>query len=189
MPSPSPYGFQQQRPQQQHTTGLQHSDSRLSGRSDLPPPSPRDQHPLDISRGNSVKLKGKDPLSHQLPQRKRKSLLLFHFGHSMSQESNGNPVSNLHSSLKNKKKESSIVTVVPSDSDHNLGLDKPFIDSRIQSPTTGLRIGARPSQPYFKTASSSLSKASFLVSLRAATLLLPLYGLHYLVIVYRPDVE
>lgn len=33
------------------------------------------------------------------------------------------------------------------------------------------------------------SKASLAVSLRAATLLLPLYGLHYLVIVYRPDVE
>ena len=35
----------------------------------------------------------------------------------------------------------------------------------------------------------SVSKASLLVSLRAATLLLPLYGLHYLVIVYRPDIE
>lgn len=33
------------------------------------------------------------------------------------------------------------------------------------------------------------SKASLAVSLRAATLLLPLYGLHYLVIVYRPNVE
>ena len=39
------------------------------------------------------------------------------------------------------------------------------------------------------SAGHSLSKASLLVSLRAATLLLPLYGLHYLVIVYRPDIE
>ena len=39
------------------------------------------------------------------------------------------------------------------------------------------------------TTTSSLSKASFMVSLRAATLLLPLYGLHYLVIVYRPNVQ
>lgn len=44
--------------------------------------------------------------------------------------------------------------------------------------------GIRPS-----IAPSGLTKASFLVSLRAATLLLPLYGLHYLVIVYRPDFE
>uniref|UniRef100_T1KR86 G-protein coupled receptors family 2 profile 2 domain-containing protein n=1 Tax=Tetranychus urticae TaxID=32264 RepID=T1KR86_TETUR len=32
-----------------------------------------------------------------------------------------------------------------------------------------------------------ITRASFLVSLRAASLLLPLYGLHYLFIVYRPD--
>lgn len=33
------------------------------------------------------------------------------------------------------------------------------------------------------------NRASILVSLRAAVLLLPLYGLHYLVIVYRPRIE
>lgn len=36
---------------------------------------------------------------------------------------------------------------------------------------------------------SVFSRQSILVSLRAAVLLLPLYGLHYLVIVYRPKIE
>ncbi|KAI1287360.1 G-protein coupled receptor seb-2 [Halotydeus destructor] len=34
-----------------------------------------------------------------------------------------------------------------------------------------------------------MTKANFMVPLRAATLLLPLYGLHFLLIVYRPDIE
>ena len=36
---------------------------------------------------------------------------------------------------------------------------------------------------------SVFNRQSILVSLRAAVLLLPLYGLHYLVIVYRPKIE
>lgn len=187
MPSPSPYGLQ--RPQLQQKTRLQHSDSRLSTKSELPQPSsPKDhlhqQHPLDNSHANSLKLKGtttEDSVSPRLPQNKRKSLLMFHF-HSKSQDSNGTPD---HSSLKKKD----VVTVVPSG---ETPADKLLIDSRADSRAdspTHRETATRASQPYFKTASSSLSKASFLVSLRAATLLLPLYGLHYLVIVYRPDVE
>lgn len=61
------------------------------------------------------------------------------------------------------------------------------------STTSTLATTSTPTTSTGATASSSLghsvSKASLLVSLRAATLLLPLYGLHYLVIVYRPDIE
>ncbi len=34
-----------------------------------------------------------------------------------------------------------------------------------------------------------ITRQSVIVSLRAAILLLPLYGLHYLFIVYRPNIE
>ena len=34
-----------------------------------------------------------------------------------------------------------------------------------------------------------ITRQSVMISLRAALLLLPLYGLHYLVIVYRPNIE
>lgn len=36
---------------------------------------------------------------------------------------------------------------------------------------------------------SVFTRQSILISLRAAVLLLPLYGLHYLLIVYRPKIE
>nr|XP_027195574.1 uncharacterized protein LOC113790147 [Dermatophagoides pteronyssinus] len=42
---------------------------------------------------------------------------------------------------------------------------------------------------YNRTSSTLFNRQSFLVSLRAAVLLLPLYGLHYLFIVYRPKIE
>lgn len=50
-------------------------------------------------------------------------------------------------------------------------------------------LGANGSAASGNAPSSNLSKASLMVSMRAATLLLPLYGLHYLVFVYRPDIE
>lgn len=40
-----------------------------------------------------------------------------------------------------------------------------------------------------RQSSTLFNRQSFLVSLRAAVLLLPLYGLHYLFVVYRPKIE
>lgn len=42
---------------------------------------------------------------------------------------------------------------------------------------------------YYRASSTLFNRQSFMVSLRAAVLLLPLYGLHYLFIVYRPKIE
>ena len=182
MPSPSPYGPQQQKPQQHpHPAArLQHSDSRLSTRSELPalPSSPKDLHHHQLLHHNhSLELKGDGlPSLPQEQQKKKKSLLMFHLQSRSQEKSNGNPHDNLNSLPRDKNPS------VTGDA------DKSLIDSRVESPTSGNTSNrVVSSQAHFKTA--SLSKASFLVSLRAATLLLPLYGLHYLVIVYRPDVD
>ncbi|KAH7640529.1 calcitonin related peptide type 1 receptor [Dermatophagoides farinae] len=70
-----------------------------------------------------------------------------------------------------------------------------------QQPPTQPQPPPQPPQPppppsssssisrYNRTSSTLFNRQSFLVSLRAAVLLLPLYGLHYLFIVYRPKIE
>jgi len=108
---------------------------------------------------------------------------MFHV-HSKSQES----YATSHHQQDNVKHDNvnTAVEAVEAGETEALSPDKSLVSSsRADDSPTGQRNlnTSRQSQQHFKSASS------FLVSLRAATLLLPLYGLHYLVIVYRPDVE